>query len=209
MGSISRVISNAVTGVSEIAPALANFNFDFTLYKVEAPVEFEGVGKTLSKSRRTEAETGQPHVIARQLGALFQNVLPKTPKLVATYGLRASEISQNSVNPQGSLADGFFEQCAGVDATSIWAGATSGAVAAHLLACMLARIWDPPEAVSIWEELVTKRKRDIIKGFDETDIVNQIDLAAAKQDVSSRNLEAWDGSARAWLRSADQAMMYQ
>ena len=206
MSSLGKVMANAVSNVTEVSPALANFNFDFTLYRVEPPAEFEGVGKTMSKTRRVEAEAGPPHIVAQQLGALFKNLLPKTPRLTSAYGLRASEISRSPlVNPQGAKSDGFFQHCIGADATTIWAGATSGAIAVHLLACMLARMWTPPEAVSIWNEIVAQRKQDILREFDETDIASQVDLAAAKQDISQKNLELWDSSARAWLRSADRA----
>ena len=204
--SLNKLAANALSNVTEISPALASFNFDFTLYKVEAPKEFEGVGKSLTRNRRDEAESGHTHIVARQLGALFQGVLPKTPLLISAYGLRASEISSSpTVNPEGGRSHGFFTSCIGVDATTIWAGATSGTIAAHLLACVLARMWDPSEAVSIWDEVVAKRKKDILANFAETNIVSQIDLAAAKQDVTRTNLERWDSSARAWLRAADRA----
>lgn len=84
-------------------------------------------------------------MVARQLCALFQSILPKTPKLVSAYGLRASQISQDvSVNSKGSSLDGFFGDCVGADITSLSASAISGSVAARLLACMLACISPRP-----------------------------------------------------------------
>ncbi len=93
MASFGRAIASGVTNIAEIAPNLVNINFNFALHRVEAPVEFEGVGQALSHLRRAEAEEGQFHVTARILGALFISLAPKTPKLFSLYGLRASEIS--------------------------------------------------------------------------------------------------------------------
>ena len=157
MSSISRIAPAAVNNTLEIAPALANINFDFSLWKVEAPKEFEGVGSALSDFRRDEAENGMPHMTARKLGALFEALLPSTPNVNRAYGLRASEISQSSsISPQTRRKFGVFSSRVGSDATSLWAAATSGsaAIAVHLLACLLARIWEGPEATSIWVEII-------------------------------------------------------
>jgi len=45
----------------------------------------------------------------------------------------------------------------------MWAAVTSGeeAIGVHLLACMLARMWNGTEATSVWDEIVTKRKLEI------------------------------------------------
>ncbi|KAL9055395.1 MAG: hypothetical protein Q9162_003592 [Coniocarpon cinnabarinum] len=94
--SLNRLTASGLMNNLEIAPAFANFNFDFTLYEEEAPREFEGVGKSLSKTRKADAESGQLHVVARQLGALFAGILPKTPALISAYGSRASEITSAS-----------------------------------------------------------------------------------------------------------------
>ncbi|KAB8664856.1 hypothetical protein FH972_026279 [Carpinus fangiana] len=197
------------TEPAELAPALANVNFDFTLFKVEAPIEFKGVGTALSQVRRKEAESGRSHATARQLGALFAGLLPKTPKLFSAYGKRASEILKSTdANPNGQAADGFFADYVGADATTIWAGATSGgpAIAAHLLACLLASIWDPPEATSIWVEIVQMRKKEIVARFEENDVASLADIGAAQQDISRDALADWDASSRAWLRCAEQVM---
>ena len=200
------MITSAAQFSLEVAPALANFNFDFSLYKVEPPKEFEGVGCALSNIRREEAETGMHHVTARKLGALFEGLLPSTPRLTSAYGKRASEISQcSSITSQGRDSYGVFGSRIGADATSIWAAATSGqgAIAVHLLACLLARIWEGPEATSIWVEIVECRKKKIVSDFDKNNIAGLATLAASRQDLSRTQLREWDASARAWLRAAD------
>lgn len=76
---------------------LANANIDFALIKVEVPKQFEGLGKSLSKHRREDAECGRQHRTARRLGALFDRVIPDNiDTLVATYGERVSEIATSS-----------------------------------------------------------------------------------------------------------------
>lgn len=206
MSSINKLISSAAEFSLEIAPALANINFDFSLYKVQPPKEFEGVGSALSHIRREEAETGMSHITARKLGALFDGILPSIPRLTGAYGKRASEISQcSSITSQGRDKYGVFGSRIGADATSIWAAATSGqgAIAVHLLACLLARIWEGPEATSIWVEVVKCRKEEIISDFEKNDIADLATLAASKQDITRAQLREWDASARAWLRAAD------
>ncbi|KAL8730471.1 MAG: hypothetical protein Q9181_004659 [Wetmoreana brouardii] len=206
MTSISKLFPSIASGSLEIAPALANLNFDFALWKVAAPKEFEGVGSALSTSRREEAESGMLHTTARKLGALFGKKLPATPGLTKAYGTRASEIAQAlSLDDRGRKSYGVFASRAGPDATSLWAAATSGtsAISVHLLACLLARIWDAPEAISIWVEVIKKRKEEIIAEFDETDIAHLATLAAARQDLPRAQIAEWDDSARAWLRIAD------
>ncbi|KAL9631380.1 MAG: hypothetical protein Q9204_004250, partial [Flavoplaca sp. TL-2023a] len=206
MTTFSKFIPGIASGSLEIAPALANLNFDFSLWKVAAPKEFEGVGSALSSSRRDDAERGMLHTIARKLGALFERRLPSTPGLTTAYGTRASEIAQVlSLGEQGRKSYGVFASRAGADATSLWAAATSGpsAISVHLLACMLARIWDAPEATSIWVEIVKRRKEEVIAEFDGTDIAHLATLSAAQQDLPRAQIAEWDDSARAWLRVAD------
>lgn len=196
----------------EVAPALANLNFDFSLYKVQAPKEFEGVGSALSTFRKEEAENGMPHIIARRLGALFEGSVPSTPGLTRAYGERASEISRAaSMTPQSRSKYGVFSSRVGADATSIWAAATSGkgAIAVHLLACILARIWEGSEATAIWVEIVKCRKEDIIANFENNDSAELAALAAARQELSRTQLAEWDASARAWLRAADSVKSVQ
>ncbi|KAL8672969.1 MAG: hypothetical protein Q9168_002602 [Polycauliona sp. 1 TL-2023] len=68
---------------------------------------------------------------------------------------------------------------------------------------MLARIWDAPEATSIWVEIVKRRKEEVIADFDGTDIAHLATLSAAQQDLPRAQIAEWDDSARAWLRVAD------
>ena len=210
--AVSRAAASAVTNLAEIAPALANINFDFSLYKVEAPVEYQGVGSALSKLRKREAESGSSHVIARKLGALFERATPSTPQLFRAYGLRASEIIASPVVNRLQASDyGFFASRVGADATSLWAAATSGSasIAMHLLACMLARIWDAPQATAIWVQLVQQRTEDIVAEFETQGIGDASSLMAAQQDLSRSQLADWDASARAWLQLADEVMKKQ
>lgn len=206
MSSISKVVPSAANFSLGVAPALANLNFDFSLYKVQAPKEFEGVGSALSTFRREEAENGIPHTIARKLGALFERLLPSTPGLTRAYGQRASEISQTASKALPSRSKyGVFSSRVGTDATSIWAAATSGggAIAVHLLACLLARMWDGSEATAIWVQLVRCRQEAIFASFEKNESAEIATLAAAKQDLPRTQLAEWDASARAWLRAAD------
>ena len=212
MASFGRAIASGVTNIAEITPTLVNLNFNFALHQVEAPVEFEGVGQALSHLRRAEAEAGRSHMTARILGALFISIAPKTPKLFSLYGLRASDISRSPiVNPSRGQQYGFFSNRVGADATTIWASATSGpgAIAVHLLACMLARIWDASEATSIWMEIVKHRSENILCGLEEGHMSNFSDVAAAKNTLSRQQLAEWDASARAWLHAADRVKAHE
>jgi hypothetical protein len=149
MATPSRLHASAISAFQENTVALASVNFDFSLYKVEAPVEYQGLGRLLSHRRRQAAEQGTEHVVARKLGALFSHAILATPSLFRAYGLRATEIAD--LNPQGSTNDGVFQDWIGADATSIWAAATSGqaVIAVHLLTYMLARQWSASEATAV------------------------------------------------------------
>ncbi|KAF2737368.1 hypothetical protein EJ04DRAFT_487995 [Polyplosphaeria fusca] len=211
MATPGRIVAALATGTQETTLALAQINFDFSLVKFEAPESFHGLGNLLSKKRKVAAECGLSHVTARKLGALFEQLLPKTPRLIDTYGLRASEIAKiaeggETVRP----AYGIFADQAGVDATSIWAAATSGssAIAMHLLACMLARMFPGPEATSIWAELIDERKKKL-NTENPTESHNVSSLLAAHITISRDLLAEWDNSARAWLRVADEAKSLQ
>lgn len=202
--------ANSIFGLTqETSLALANIHFDFSLYKVEAPVEFQGLGRELTARRKQAAEEGTPHITARKLGALFRLALPSTPALVKAYGRRATEIaSRRDVNPKATPSHhGLFADHVGIDGTSLWAAATSGpdAVAVHLLACMLARMWSTPEAISIWVELVDQRKAELA-AVNDTEASYLECLEASRILVLREQLAEWDASARAWLRAADQAM---
>lgn len=195
--------------------ALVNNNIDFTLFKAEVPVEFTGLGETISHRRRLDAEEGPLHRTARKLGALFEGYLPVTEELFKAYGTRVSEISSMpAINPRDGFANGsMFASHIGAETTSIWAAATSGsaAIAVHLLGCMLARMFQGPEAISIWVELVKKQK-ETIRNKQGSGLYCHEQLpsrSAAQQDMTRAELSSWDASARAWLQSADQAKLLQ
>ena len=209
MASISKIQNALVSATQETTLTLANLNFDFSLVKVEAPVEYKGVGAALSHKRRHTAENGSVHVTARRLGSLFESILPATPNLVRSYGRRASEISASpSMNSGTAKAYGPFQEYVGVDGTSIWAAATSSscAVAVHLLACMLARLWYPAESVSIWEELIAEQRVELAK-TDSTGFSPLRNAVALFLEISRDQICEWDASARAWLLAADTADM--
>ena len=204
--SISRLTASLASATSDITVAAAALNFDFSLVKIEAPEEFRLVGGTLSAKRRVDAEDGKTHVTARKLGALFDKVIPPIPNLIKAYGSRASEISASPIaNPKPSSRDGVFATQVGADGTTVWAAATSGrgAIAVHLLACLLARIWTGPEAASLWTEIVDQRRQEITTAFENNEEIDFATLSVARQEFSRRQLAEWDASARGWLRAAD------
>jgi hypothetical protein len=80
-------VTTALTSVSnEVTLAVAAFNMDFTLMEIEARQEYQGLGSTLSSSRREQAKAGSAHTTARKLGVLFEHIIPDTPKLYGAYG---------------------------------------------------------------------------------------------------------------------------
>ncbi|KAJ3580536.1 hypothetical protein NPX13_g44 [Xylaria arbuscula] len=197
--------------------AAANFNFDFTLIKVEAPPEYRDIGTALSPSRVHEAEAGPLHATARRLGALFEDVCPKTPSLIKAYGLRASEITREvsaaeAQNGRKNRNDNWIRmEYGGIDATSIWAAATSSkaALPVHLLACIIARMWPPAEATSLWAEIIAERKREILASIEQGDWFHPGISSAVQQEITREQLAKWDASARAWLQSADSVRQKQ
>ena len=205
--SLGKVTASALSGTQETTIALAALNFDFALFKTEAPQEYKKLGNALSPHRREVAEDGDIHSTARKLRALFDQILPQTPSLYHAYGIRASEIASTSLkDPKILGASSAFAAHQGIDGGSIWAAATSGAgaVAIHLLACMLAKVWSAPEATSIWEEIVLKRKEQL-STIDGSDPQNVFAAWAARTSLTRQQLADWDGSARAWLRAGDDA----
>ena len=208
MTSLGRLTAALGVAHNENTLALANINFDFSLFRVDAPLEFRALGANLSANRRQEAETGTPHRTARKLGALFEGVLPHVPELARAYGQRVSEISSYQLyNPRENGEGGPFAAHMGADGTAIWAAATSGpgAIPVLMLACMLARIWPAAEATSIWVEVVACRRREIEINCTGAEAKDYVLLQAAQQDLTRSNLADWDASARAWLRTADEA----
>ncbi|KAK3393477.1 hypothetical protein B0H63DRAFT_458306 [Podospora didyma] len=213
MASFGRLSNSLITGINETQLALASLNFDFSLIKVEAPVEYSGIGSALAKVRRDNAEFGRPHRTARKLSALFESVIPQMPKVVAAYGKRSSEIIETpGLNPTSkNEKHGPFAAFVGADATSIWAAATSGGVsiAVHLLACLLARSFkDPAQSASVWAEIVEERQREIL-ATSQSPMLSTSQVAAinaASQPIPRDELREWDASVRAWLQTADSAM---
>lgn len=198
MAAVGNVKLSLISGEQNTSLSAANFNFDFTLVKVAAPAEYEDLGKRLSVRRKTEAEDGPLHVVARKLGALFAGEVPSVPNLISAYGKRASEISSDpKVNPAASKSYSFFAEHVGADGTSLWAAATSGqsTITIHLLACMLARIWKPSEAISLWSELVAARKCKL-EQLLRNDEFQLSDVTTARIEITRDQLTAWDSSAR-------------
>ena len=198
MTAIGKFMVAAASAAQESTLALANINFDFSLVKMEAPLEYRGLGTALSTKRKREAEEGSTHITARKLGALFADDLPHTPNLARAYGLRVSEIAEDpKYNPQGNASDGPFADHVGADGTSIWAAATSGrgAMAVHLLACLLARIWSGPEATSLWSQIIETRRSLLQSRLQEQQF--HVGLATACQvQIDRDRLSQWDASAR-------------
>ncbi|KAL4748826.1 hypothetical protein BDW72DRAFT_179618 [Aspergillus terricola var. indicus] len=207
MASIQRIAANAIQLNPEANFSLLHTNFDLALFK--CPAELVPLGERLSRHRRELAEEGSFHILARRLGVLFEDVLPRVPSLLKAYGTRASEIAREldkAGSPSKNIADGIFGPHLGIDSTSIWAGATSGssALLMHLLACMLARIWSPQEATAIWTELVDQRRQAVKNQGPENDRASSIFAwQAAHYDAGWSSLQGWDASARAWLQIAD------
>ena len=217
MSTIGRLTNAITSATNETTLALASINFDFSLMKIDAPKEFHVFGASLSQQRRNEAEEGFTHKTARRLGALFEPLVPATPKLIEAYGTRASEIATSpNVNPKGNPNDGPFEAFIGADGTSLWAAATSlssdakahAPLAIHLLACILARAFKAEEAISTWVELVRASRQEIETNIDSEPQTLSACMAA-RHDITREQLALWDASARSWLRSADEAKKLQ
>lgn len=200
MATFGKLTAALAQASQENTLALANLKFDFTLIKCEAPAEYQGLGECLSKGRKDAAEDGPSHVTARKLTALFESDIPAVPHLIRAYGRRVSEIAKMpTVNPKGRKSDGAFADYVGADGTTIWATATSGesAITMHLLACMLARIWTRAEAISIWSELVARRKETIRqKLLEKGDFLPLSEALASRIEITRDQLADWDASAR-------------
>lgn len=216
MTALSKIIGSLTSSNQEVTLALANLNFDFSLVRIEAPKEYLSISSSLSPRRRWEAESGNLHRTARNLAALFQDVLVQTPTLFNKYGIRASEIASLappsiSEEEAGKTRDpSVLQDLTGIDSTSVWAAATSGptAISVHLLACFLARMWAPAEAVSIWLELVSDREKEISKP-DDPQFYTRPNILAERIEITGQDIAALDSSARAWLQFADQAKSRQ
>ncbi|KAI2622675.1 hypothetical protein GGS26DRAFT_593966 [Hypomontagnella submonticulosa] len=201
---------STVTNKAELHTSILAWNWDFSLVKLEAPKEFNGVGSAISDLRKADAENGDLHRTARRLGALFEGIPPDVPHLLRAYGTRVSEIcGMKQIKPQDKAKHGLFSRFAGPDAASIWAAATSGdnAIAVHLLACMIAEMFEQAPAISLWAQLIAQRKVQLeVDAADTTDqIKKDAKLAAKMQNISRQDLAAWDNSARSWILTAHDA----
>ncbi|KAK9415679.1 hypothetical protein SUNI508_10157 [Seiridium unicorne] len=96
-------------------------------------------------------------------------------------------------NPKPTAADGIFAEQVGLDATSLWAAATSGgaAIAIHRLSCLLARVWLSSEATAIWVELVEGRRQELTQA-DETRPLRQGNLHLSRVAITRDQLSIWD-----------------
>ncbi|KAI0416558.1 hypothetical protein F5X98DRAFT_179954 [Xylaria grammica] len=207
---IPKLDLSAITNKGEVQASLVAWNWDFSLVKLEAPKEFGEVQNAISSLRKSNAENGDLHKTARRLGALFEGASPDAPHLLRAYGTRVSEICTLKNIEHHKNTHGIFAGWSGLDAASIWAAATSGdhAIAIHLLACMIAEIYDSQSAaVALWTELVHRRKERLaIEIENSTDqIKREAKMVARLQDISRADLAAWDNSARAWVRTANEA----
>ncbi|KAI1109628.1 hypothetical protein F5Y14DRAFT_458003 [Nemania sp. NC0429] len=214
MASLGKFTAALLANSQENTLALAALNFDFSLWKVEAPSEYQGLGAVLSPERRSIAESGNQHTTARRLGALFRSKLPPVQNLHRAYGKRVCEIAEAATMTTASAPASphqlgmFANKFRGVDGTAIWAAATSGyeALGVQLLACMLARFWPAPEATSIWAEIVDVRKQELAQGTGDFDFH---DIASLQASITRDQLAEWDASARAWVRTADSVKQKQ
>ncbi|QGI92378.1 hypothetical protein CEK26_005447 [Fusarium fujikuroi] len=210
MAAFGRLQAALAAATNEVTVAAANINFDFTLVKYEAPKEFRPIEGYLTTTRKQDAETGKSHVVARRLGALFSGICPDSPNLIRAYGARVSEISKTATQKESQeYSKSIFASYVGVDATSIWAAATSSttAIHVHLLACMLAELWDASEATSIWAELVEERRKDIAHRLEQGEALHfGLASAAAQQEITRDQLASWDASARAWIQTGKSVM---
>lgn len=83
--SLGKFTAALMAASQENTMALAALNFDFSLYKVEAPKEYQLLGSSLSEDRRRQAEGGSQHIAARKLGAIFRSRLPKVPHFLQAF----------------------------------------------------------------------------------------------------------------------------
>ena len=198
-----QIKGSLVTNQIENHAALASWHFDFSLIKVQAPSEYRDIGQSLSARRRNDADEGQSHLTAAQLGALFGGLVPKVPNLIRAYGLRCSDTANSpTFNPKGTSQHGLFANEVGADGTAVWAAATSGesAIAVHLLGCMLSRMWDAPEAISIWMQLIAERKQELETSGNPYESHMSRDINLTRDQIAS-----WHTSIQAWRQTADEA----
>ena len=98
------------------------------------------------------------------------------------------------LNPKGRGNEGPFIDHMGVDGTAIWTAATlsTGAILVLMLSCMLARIWERPEATSLWTEIIAERQDEIRRTCHGTSSVDLAALQAMQQEYPRAQLADWD-----------------
>ena len=101
MASIGRFAIAGASMNQESTLALASINFDFSMIKFEAPLEYQGLGTVLSAKRKRKVELGSIHITARKLGALFIDDLPEIPNLSRAYGLRVEHSRKSKLQSTG------------------------------------------------------------------------------------------------------------
>ena len=201
--AVPQIKGSLLTNSAEAHFSAAAVHLDFSIVKVQPYEEYRDIGRSLSARRRVEADEGQPHVTAFQLGRLFSNLVPAIPNLIRAFGIRCSELANSPVfNPQGTSKHGLFANDVGLDSTSVWAAATSGdaAIAVLLLACMLSSMWDPSAAISIWMELIAERRKVLEASGNPWDHLTSKNISLTRDQVA-----AWHTSAHAWRLTADEA----
>lgn len=77
---IGRIQNALMSATNEVVLTAANFNFDFSLVKYDAPPEYRCISNAITSSRRQEAEGGgsSRHLPrpARQVGCECADVAP-------------------------------------------------------------------------------------------------------------------------------------
>ncbi|KAF7928089.1 uncharacterized protein EAE97_009887 [Botrytis byssoidea] len=74
--AISKVVASVATLENETTLALSSLNLDFKLIKLEAPIEYKGVGVSIFSARKHNAETGGLYKTARKLEDSFHSKIP-------------------------------------------------------------------------------------------------------------------------------------
>jgi hypothetical protein len=65
MSSLSKLKASLALATNDITLSAASINFEFSLFKVEAPASYHPLSKALSPQRRDDAEFGTPYATAR------------------------------------------------------------------------------------------------------------------------------------------------
>ncbi|KAH8157989.1 hypothetical protein CIB48_g10256 [Xylaria polymorpha] len=121
--STARLQASLAQATNEVTVAAANINFDFCLVNFEAPKEYRPVGELLSAQRKEDAEHDESHVTAHRLAALFDGSV----QTLRNSSRRMENELRKSLGRQSieSLSDKMLS-----------------AIHVHLLACMLASMFD-------------------------------------------------------------------